>query len=68
MENKQIKCVKGKSCLHFGSNYCRFVDELEKLKQALTEIKEIAKEKSNVNDWLALEILQKIRECEVENS
>ena len=32
MENKQIKCVKRESCLHCGSNYCRFVDELEQLK------------------------------------
>ena len=41
--------------------------ECEEYKQALAEIKEIAKEKSNVNDWLALDILQKISECEVEN-
>ena len=32
MENKQIKCVKRESCLHCGSNYCRFIDELEQLK------------------------------------
>ena len=32
MENKQIKCVKRESCLHCGSNDCRFVDELEQLK------------------------------------
>jgi hypothetical protein len=38
---------------------------LYKLKQTLTKIKEIAEEKVNVNDWLALEILQKISECEV---
>ena len=40
-------------------------EENLKLKQTLTEIKEIAEEKANVNDWLALEILQKISECEV---
>ena len=32
MENKQMKCIKGESCLHCGSNYCRFVDELNQLK------------------------------------
>lgn len=32
MENKQMKCIKGESCLHCGSNYCRFVDELDQLK------------------------------------
>ena len=35
MENKQMKCIKGKSCLHCGSNYCRFVDELEQIKLLL---------------------------------
>ena len=45
----------------------RLINELDQLKQTLAEIKEIAEEKSNVNDWLALEILQKISECEVEN-
>ena len=35
MENKQIKCVKKESCLHCGSNYCRFVDELEQIKLLL---------------------------------
>ena len=42
MENKQMKCVKGESCLHCGSNYCRFVDELDQLKvdreQALKQL------------------------------
>lgn len=33
MENKQMKCIKRKSCLHCGSNYCRFVDELDQLKK-----------------------------------
>lgn len=32
MENKQMKCIKGESCLYCGSNYCRFVDELDQLK------------------------------------
>ena len=41
MENRQMKCIKGESCLYCGSNYCRFVDELYQLKQTLTEIKEI---------------------------
>lgn len=38
MENKQIKCVKRESCLHCGSNYCRFVDELEQLKTENEEL------------------------------
>ena len=38
MENKQMKCIKGKSCLHCGSNYCRFVDELEQLKTENEEL------------------------------
>ena len=38
MGNKQIKCVKKESCLHCGSNYCRFVDELEQLKTENEEL------------------------------
>ena len=38
--------------------------ENDKLKNCLTEIKEIAEEKAKVNDWLALEILQIIDEVE----
>ena len=38
MENKQIKCVKRESCLHCGSNYCRFVDELDQLKAKNEEL------------------------------
>ena len=41
--------------------------EIRKLSKTLAEIKEIAKEKSNVNDWFALEILQKINEVENEH-
>ena len=47
MENKEMKCVKGKSCLHCGSKYCRFVDELDQLKvakeQAEQKLKQIEK-------------------------
>ena len=39
MENKQMKCIKGESCLHCGSNYCRFVDEIEQLKAKNEELK-----------------------------
>lgn len=39
MENKQMKCIKGESCLHCGSNYCRFVDELDQLKKTNEELK-----------------------------
>ena len=38
MENKQMKCIKGKSCLHCGSNYCRFVDELDQLQKSNEEL------------------------------
>ena len=44
MDNKQMKCIKGESCLYCGSIYCRFVDELYKLKQTIAEIKEICNE------------------------
>ena len=44
MENKQIKCVKRESCLHCGSNYCRFVDELDQLKTENEELKKIINE------------------------
>ena len=39
MENKQMKCIKGESCLLCGSNYCRFVDELDQLKAKNEELK-----------------------------
>ena len=39
-----MKCIKGESCLYCGTNYCRFVDELDRLKQTITEIKEICNE------------------------
>ena len=39
MENKQMKCIKGESCLYCGSNYCRFVDELDQLKKTNEELK-----------------------------
>ena len=45
-----MKCVKRESCLHCGSNYCRFVDELEQLKQALDEIEEFCIVYSNNHD------------------
>jgi regulator of replication initiation timing len=35
-----------------------------KLRMCLQDIKEVAEEKAKVNDWLALEILQKINEVE----
>ena len=47
--------------------YAELKAENEKLKQTLAEIKEIAEEKAKVNDWLALDILQKINECEINN-
>ena len=72
MENKQMKCIKGESCLYCGSNYCRFVDELYQLKRTLVEIKEIADKDFRHTAWEEYakqlkQILQKISECEVEN-
>ena len=40
MENKKLKCVKGESCLHCGSNYCRFVDEVKQLKVENEKLKQ----------------------------
>ena len=33
------KCVKGESCIHCGSTYCRFVDEVNELMQEYDELK-----------------------------
>lgn len=33
MTEEIIKCVKGESCIHCGSTYCRFVDEVNELEQ-----------------------------------
>ena len=74
MENRQMKCIKGESCLYCGSTYCRFVDELYQLKQTLTEIKEITErcgkriplfEIDEIAEDLK-QILQKISEVENE--
>lgn len=43
MENKQMKCIKGQSCLYCGSTYCQFVDELDQLKAENEELKEFQK-------------------------
>lgn len=79
MENKQMKCIKGKSCLYCGSTYCRFVDELDELKaekdnykQVLQEIKGIVFElkkivKSYKFDKYTSQILQKCEVIRVEN-
>lgn len=48
----------------YGQLLIKSTNENNKLKRILTEIKEIAEEKAKVNDWLALEILQKISEVE----
>ena len=42
-----MKCVKRESCLHCGSNYCRFVDELDQLKKTNEELKNIIKSLQN---------------------
>ena len=41
-----MKCIKGESWLYCGSNYCRFVDELDQLKAENDEYS-IFIEKSN---------------------
>lgn len=33
------KCIKGESCIHCNTNYCRFVDELRELEQENAELK-----------------------------
>lgn len=38
MTEEIIKCVKGESCIHCGSTYCRFVDEVNELKQENKEL------------------------------
>lgn len=32
MTDKQMKCIEGKSCLHCGTDCCKFVDEFKQLK------------------------------------
>ena len=39
MTEEIIKCVKGEPCLYCGSTYCRFVDEINELKQENRELK-----------------------------
>lgn len=65
-ENEKLKHDNGYEVGALEKTIDNLVAENGKLKQTLTEIKEIAKEKVNVNDWLALEILQKISEVENE--
>ena len=70
-ENKKLKkeikdWQKEVERVQFIGSY-GIMDEVKKntqLKQTLAEIKEIAEEKAKVNDWLALDILQKINEVE----
>lgn len=52
MKNKQMKCIKGESCLYCGSIYCRFVDELDQLK---TENKELKTEFDNFEEQIKLQ-------------
>lgn len=49
-----MKCIKGESCLYCGSNYCRFVDELDQLKAKNEELKKI--NKSNDETWKTMSI------------
>ena len=66
-ELEQEKALKETYLTCYKAKHEDIEGALFKLKQTLTGIKEIAEEKANVNDWLALEILQKISECEVED-
>jgi hypothetical protein len=33
MKDKQIKCIKGESCIYCNTSYCVFVDEVKKLEK-----------------------------------
>lgn len=59
-ENEELKGIRDRNFLHALEEQKR----ADKLSKTLTEIKEIAEEKAKVNDWLALEVLQKINEVE----
>lgn len=61
MENKQMKCIKGESCLHCGSNYCRFVDELDQLKTENEELKAQLEQQKKGNVEL-LEIINQAKD------
>lgn len=61
-EYKKLK-AKNEDLKFYIESY-KHVWELDKLKQTLAEIKKIVEEKAKVDDWLALDILQKINECE----
>lgn len=50
--------------LEYGQLLIKATNKNNKLSKTLAEIKEIAEEKAKVNDWLALDILQKINEVE----
>ena len=70
----ELKSIIDKTCCkynieakYYHEKIVEIINNLDELKQTLTEIKNIAKEKAKVNDWLALEILQKISECEGNN-
>lgn len=60
METKQIKCIKGESCLYCGSTYCQFVDELDQLKEQINFqnnfIDSLLKATNN-SEWLDKSIL-----------
>lgn len=61
---RQRQANKGLITATGKMNY-QLLQEYDKLKTALTEIKEIAEiRKDDINDWLAKEILQKINEVE----
>ena len=64
MENKQIKCVKRESCLHCGSNYCRFVDELDQLKAENEELKTMLKDLSYENQKFCYQIEEQTKQLE----
>ena len=64
MKNKQMKCVKRESCLHCGSNYCRFVDELEQLKAENEELKTMLKDLSYENQKFCYQIEEQTKQLE----
>ena len=59
-----MKCIKGESCLHCGSNYCRFVDELDQLKAENEELKTMLKDLSYENQKFCYQIEEQTKQLE----
>lgn len=67
---EDFKCVKGQSCLHCGSTYCRFVDELDQLKAENEQLKkQIESDKGLITDAgkQNYQLVQEYNRLKVEN-